>query len=294
LGDNPVRIDFPHVDANDTIPIAPMGSRELSHFCKLSGAPMSKRRGHSIRLSPFRRLVIDLMRFCQQVPDAAIDRRVDLSPLIAARRLATPRISWCAIFLKAWGAVAAEIPELRQTYMPYPWPRFYQHHRNVAAFPIERDVDGERVVFFMDLRSPENRSLIEINDFVRGCELQPVHEMRPYRRALLLGSLPMPIRRFVWWTTLKVLGRRRAHNFGTYTVATIAANGAGVMRTPLLLTSTLHYGLFDDQGRVDLRLTFDHRVMDGSTAARALVALERVLIDKIRPELESMRLALAA
>ena len=255
---------------------------------------MSKRRGQNIGLTPFRRLVVDLMAFCQQVPKATIDRRIDLSALIAARKQGSPRISWCAIFLKAWGAVSDRIPELRQTYMSLPWPHFYQHYRNVATFPMERMVNGENVVFFMNLRSPENRSLAEVDAFIRDCEQQPVDDLRPYRRALLLGRLPWAIRRLVWWVTLKGMGRQRSHNFGTYSVATVAARGAGAVHTPLLLTSTLHYGLFDEQGRVDMRLTFDHRVLDGSTAARAIVELENVLLNEILPELEGLRMRQAA
>ena len=32
----------------------------------------------------------------------------------------------------------------------------------------------------------------------------------------------------------------------------------------------LHYGLFDAGGNLDVRLTFDHRVLDGAPMARAL------------------------
>jgi hypothetical protein len=52
-----------------------------------------------------------------------------------------------------------------------------------------------------------------------------------------------------------------------------------------VLTSALHYGLFDEQGRIEVRLSWDHRVMDGATIARVLVDLEAVLNREIVREL---------
>jgi hypothetical protein len=63
--------------------------------------------------------------------------------------------------------------------------------------------------------------------------------------------------------------------------------------TPIL-TSTLHYGLFDDSGRLDVRLSWDHRVMDGATVARALADLETILNRDIVRELTGLRRAAAA
>ena len=54
------------------------------------------------------------------------------------------------------------------------------------------------------------------------------------------------------------------------------------------LTATLHYGLLDAGGGLDMRLTFDHRVFDGATAARALVALEKTLRGTILTEMRQL------
>jgi pyruvate/2-oxoglutarate dehydrogenase complex dihydrolipoamide acyltransferase (E2) component len=51
----------------------------------------------------------------------------------------------------------------------------------------------------------------------------------------------------------------------------------------------LHYGLFNEAGALHVRLTWDHRVMDGAVAARILVALERTLQGDILAELTRMR-----
>jgi hypothetical protein len=56
----------------------------------------------------------------------------------------------------------------------------------------------------------------------------------------------------------------------------------------------LHYGLFNEAGELEMRLTWDHRVMDGALASRILVELERTLQGEILSELTGMRSAVAA
>jgi hypothetical protein len=42
--------------------------------------------------------------------------------------------------------------------------------------------------------------------------------------------------------------------------------------------------MFDAAGGVEMRLSFDHRVLDGATAAEALADMEGVLLDEITQE----------
>jgi hypothetical protein len=67
----------------------------------------------------------------------------------------------------------------------------------------------------------------------------------------------------------------------------VAAEGAGVLHMTPLLTSSLHYGLFDERGVLPMRITFDHRAVDGGCVARALVRLEQVLKNEILQELRA-------
>jgi hypothetical protein len=39
----------------------------------------------------------------------------------------------------------------------------------------------------------------------------------------------------------------------------------------------LNYGVIAEDGTVDVRITYDHRVLDGSSVARALVEVEQIL-----------------
>lgn len=246
---------------------------------------MTSARGRSIRLSPFRRLVTDLMYFSGQVPSIVAERRMDLAAVIAARRLWAPRPSWCAMFTKAYGLVASRYPELRRAYLKFPWPHLYEHPVNVVTLNLERETPEEKIVIYSHLESPEQKTLAEVDAFVRDFQERPLEQILEYRRARRMSLVPWPIRQMLFWAGLNVSGGIRAHNFGTFGISSVAAQGAGLVKMIPLLTSTIHYGLFDEAGRLDVRLSFDHRVLDGAVAARALTDLEEVMNELILKEL---------
>jgi hypothetical protein len=246
---------------------------------------MTKAQGHIVSLSPFRKLVVDLMHFSQQVPAVTADRQMDLSVLIDARRTAAVKASWTVLFAKAYAIVCREYPVLRRSYLKYPWPRLYEHPHNVAALNVEHRLPGEDIVLFCLIRAPENRTLEELDALVRRHRDCPIADLKAYRRAVALSRVPWPLRQWFWWASLNACGRRRCHNFGTFSLSSIASQGAGLLHLIPILTSALHYGMIDDQGRIAVRVTWDHRVTDGATIARALVDLEAALNREIVREL---------
>src|SRR5271165_4642687 len=117
---------------------------------------MAKARGRSLPVSPFRRIVTDLMTFSGQVPAVTADRRMDLRPLAAARNASSPRPGWCVLFSKAFGMLGRDYPALRRSYMKFPSPRLYEHPHSVVALNVERELDGESIVLYCLIRAPEN------------------------------------------------------------------------------------------------------------------------------------------
>jgi hypothetical protein len=255
---------------------------------------MAKQVGRSYPLSPFRRLVTDLMRFSQRVPAVTIERRMNLAALVVARQRCTPRPGWAVVFAKAFALVARSHPELRRSYMAFPWARLYEHPSSTVALNVERQLPDEAVVVQCLIRRPDSRPLAELDGIVRSYQAEPLQRLRWYRRAVATSKVPWPIRPLLWWGALNVFGRRRCHNFGTFGLSTVAAQGASLLYPVPLLTSMLHYGLIDRVGDLDLRLTWDHRVMDGAVAARMLVELERTLHEDILAELTRMGRVAAA
>ena len=75
---------------------------------------MAKPVGRSLPVSPFRRVVTDLMHFSRSVPSVTADRRMSLGPLIAARQACAVRPGWCVLFSKAFALLGRDYPELRR------------------------------------------------------------------------------------------------------------------------------------------------------------------------------------
>jgi hypothetical protein len=252
---------------------------------------MAHAAGRSYPLSPFRRLVTDLMNCCRQVPTATVERRMDLAALVAARHGCTPRPSWAAVLAKAVALVARVHPELRRSYLAFPWARLYEHPTSTAAINVERQLPGEAVVTQCLIRRPDNRSLAELDGIVRRFQGEPLGRLRWYRRAVAMSKVPWPFRPLLWRGALNVCGRRRCHHFGTFGLSSVAAQGAGLLQLMPVATSVLHHGLFTAAGGLDVRLTWDHRVLDGAVAARILVDLERTLQGTLLAELTRMQRA---
>src|SRR5439155_16266887 len=110
-----------------------------------------------------------------------------------------------------------------------------------------------------------------------------------FRRAIRMSKVPWPFRRLSLWVSLNLIGKLRCHNFGTFSVSSVASEGGGIVVLTPLVTSTLHYGLFDERGNLTMRNTFDHRALDGAVIARALVEMEKVLLTDIVQELLPLR-----
>lgn len=250
---------------------------------------MGRSKGRWIGITPFRKMVCDLMHFSQQVPVAIAERRMNLGPLFEARKKAANRPAWTSLFAKAYGMVCANNPALRRCYLKFPWHRLYEHPHSIVALNVERRTEDEDVVLFCLIRAPENRSIREIEEKVREYMETPVDDLRSHQRAMAVAKIPWPIRRLFWWCALNLFGRRRCHNYGTFSLTSVGSRGAGLLNVAPILTTAIHYGQIDEKGCVDVRLSWDHRVMDGSTLARALVELENVLNVNIAGELDGER-----
>lgn len=241
-------------------------------------------RGRAIPLSRPRRLIGDLMHFAAGVPTVPVQRQMDLASVVAARAALADRPQWCVLFVKAFARVAAEFPELRRAYCKFPWPHLYEYPASVANVAVERDYVGEPAVLWVMLKNPAAKPLAELTRIIREAVTLPVDEVGDFRRLLRISGWPRPIRRLLWWLGLNV-GRQRANYCGTFGVTAYSALGAESLHPLSPLTTTLNYGVIAADGTADVRLVYDHRVLDGATVARALARLEHVLNTAVCAEL---------
>ncbi|MBB5754471.1 hypothetical protein [Prosthecomicrobium pneumaticum] len=245
-------------------------------------------RGRCIPLSPTRRIVCDFMRMSRDVPTIPIERPMALGRLVAARDAARERLPWSAIFMKAYALTAAEMPVLRRAYVRFPTAHLYEYGESVASIAVERDYRGEPGVFVTRIRAPEALSLGLIGAAIRHAASAPVETIRPFRKLLLIARLPAPLRAVIWWMALNV-GRWRGHHIGTFGISVVSSLGADVTHVRSPMTVLLNYGVIAPEGPTIVRFVFDHRVLDGAVAARALARLEEILTGPILAEIEADR-----
>jgi hypothetical protein len=91
----------------------------------------------------------------------------------------------------------------------------------------------------------------------------------------------------VWWLGLNI-GRQRANYFGTFGLSVYSALNAESLHPLTPLTTLLNYGVISSDGDVNVRIIYDHRVMNGATVARALGRLEEILNTVVAEELRSL------
>jgi hypothetical protein len=238
---------------------------------------MLETKGRYLSLSWPRRYMNDGMYFARQMPHVSVLRQMNLRELAAARQTACPRPGWCSLFVRAFGLVAARRPELRRLYMSYPWPHLYEHPHTVALVPIDRPHDDENAVYVGNVRSPESQDAVQIDGHLRRYQNEPLDRISLFRRARKVSAQPLFLRRLLWWWALNASGAGRAKYFGTCVVSSVAAMGAELQSLIIPATIGLTYGIVAKDGTVNVRMLFDHRVLDGALVARALEDLERVL-----------------
>ena len=214
---------------------------------------MHEPRGRRVPLSAPRRFVIDLVHFARKVPSVPVSRVVDVGALRGPRAAHPSRPSWQVLFMKAFALVAAEHPSLRRALLSFPGDHLYEHPQSICA--------------------------------LAHYKRQPLADVGYFRQAMRFSRVPRPLRRLMWWLTLNVSGFKRAKRFGTFGVTSYGALGSESLHPISPLTCTLTFGPIDPAGRVNVKLIYDHRVMDGAFVARRLADIESILRGSILEEL---------
>ena len=86
----------------------------------------------------YRSTVLDIIRVSKSVPSFPLIRTMQLDELCRVRRACPVRIAWSALFVKAYGIVCMQMPELRELYVRYPRKLLYLHPFSVASISVHR------------------------------------------------------------------------------------------------------------------------------------------------------------
>jgi hypothetical protein len=245
-----------------------------------------------IPLTHHRTVACDIAHFARQMPLFPVERTFDLAELAAQRDAANPRIAWSVLFLKAYALVAARHPVLRRAYVGWPWPHFIEWPASIGMVAMNRQTSGDDRICCARFRSPETRTLTELNGHLRWYQTRPIEEA--FAKQVRFSRLPTALRRLVWWWNLNVVGPKRASRLGTFSISSLAGQHSLNRGHPTVVTSSLTYGPLDEHRRSVVTLLCDHRVLDGVPAAAALADLEGVLQGEICHELAMLALSRAA
>lgn len=248
----------------------------------------------NVKLSPGRKIVLEMLHHARKVPSIPVARELNIGRLVERRAELTERPSWSAIFLRAYGLVCQEFRELRRAYLPYPWGHLYEHPHSKGAVVVEREVDGEPMLFAAKIRSPENQALAALDQTLNRLKTAPLRQVSEFRQLVRLAKAPALFRRFVFWHSLYFSGAVRAKRFGTFMLSSYGSLGAEQIHPITPLTTLFTFGPIAAEGRVTAKIVYDHRVMDGRRVAQALAGMQRVLDEVILDELRLPPPALAA
>lgn len=230
-----------------------------------------------------RTLILDLVRYALKVPSFPVERRVQLNEVAQARKNCPQRISWTAIFTRAYGLASRANPELRQIYVYWPWPRLYQSENCFIAIAVSRSLpQGERL-FFGRVHSPDYRTLDLIQSDLDN--FQTGEPASVFRTQFFAAKMPSLIRRIGWWWRMDIDYKSRPRRSGTGSISALAGQGVTNRLHPCIMTSSLSFGPLEADGQSLVTLQCDHRVMDGTTGAKALNSLCDFLTGQVLEEL---------
>src|SRR5262249_54149552 len=170
-----------------------------------------------------------------------------------------------------------EIPELRRVYLPFPRPHLCEYPTSVATVLIAREYAGEPFHFAYTIPDPASLPLNEIDTRITHAAERPLEQNREFRRAVTIARLPTPVRRCLTWLGYNI-GRRRQKHFGTFAVT--VPPDSRISGWLSAWTLRLSYGRIENNGDVEVRVTVDHRVVDGPTGAQGRLTAVRPLGEK--------------
>ena len=250
--------------------------------------------GIRIGLSNGRRLVDDVIRVAAKMPMASVVRDMDLAELSRLRKQLRPKLSWNIIFMKAYSIVARENPELRQVYVPFPWPHLYQHDDNVCFLTLGKEYRDETRLVFARFTNPESRTLMELHEqfeHFRRCEID---EVKQFRHQIAFARCPSLFRRFVWWALFGAFPKKRVSNMGTFGMSISCMGKTKGVKTLGPASTIVAVDHMPRKGQSYFLYTFDHRILDGRPASRmveeTLSALNGPILEEVKRMLEQQKL----
>jgi hypothetical protein len=240
-----------------------------------------------IPLSLPRRLLVEHCHFSNATSKGVMKRRLTVPAFLralAACGKAKPPLT--IVFLRAFGLGARYTAEVRRAYVALPTPRLSQTTDASGCIIMMREHESEEAVLMANFVNPAATPFTLLMAQLAHFKTAPLDQVPDFKRSFMVARLPQPLRRFAFWLGLN-WPRQRRKFFASFGVTNTGE--AEMMHTVHPLTTMVSFGRIEPgSDAVDVTLSFDHRVFDGMTVTRALMALENTLNGIIAEELLDM------
>lgn len=199
-----------------------------------------------------------------------------------------------AFFLKAI-AIAQEGDPANRTFC-LPMRRQVTYNNIVAGFTVEREVEGEPIVFFCEVDNPQSKSLSELSEALKYCSEGDLMKEPKLRQQMIFAKFPWILRRLIltlglWfpYLRLKCMG-------ATFGLSSLGALGVRSVCGPSVGTSVFGLGVLEERAilingeytvkpMMTVSLSFDQRSMDSAPATRFLNEVKSLLEGSIKDRL---------
>jgi pyruvate/2-oxoglutarate dehydrogenase complex dihydrolipoamide acyltransferase (E2) component len=187
------------------------------------------------------------------------------------------KVTVTAILLKTIAIAQHAHPYSRTIMLPN--EKLIQVNTLEAQFTVERFVEEQPAVFFGAIKQPDKKSITDINKELHAHSTEPVESIPQLHVEDVFSRFPRFLRKILIFIALRIPFFRLQFMGATFGLSSLGKYGCRNLISPSVITSMFCVGEVEDrpvvvEGNIVARpilpivLNFDHRVMDGATAAR--------------------------
>lgn len=196
------------------------------------------------------------------------------------------KVTATAIILKAIAIAQRNHPDSRTQFLPS--CRTVTYNEVVAGFTVEREIDGQPIVFFGEIEKADVKPVSEIAAELSQYSHGDIGEVEKLREQVQFSRFPWIVRRFIfvlasWFPALRLVCMG-----STFGLSSLGALGIKSVCGPSVCTSVFGVGAIEPNvvardGEVviepvmSLSLSFDQRAMDYGQAARFFLEVKELL-----------------
>ncbi len=253
---------------------------------------------HIRRPSRYRQNVLDMITVVgARAVTAYIFVDVDMSFVESVRKKFDDEgrhLTVTVFVLKAIGIAQEGHPASRTFCLPF--GREVTYNNIVAGFTVEREVEGEPIVFFCEIEKPQSKSLLELSEVLRSCAEDDLMKERKLRQQMIFAQFPFLLRRLILMLGLWFPALRLICMGATFGLSSLGALGVRSVCGPSVCTSVFGLGAVEERAilvngdytikpMMTISLSFDQRALDYGQAVLFLSEVKSLLEGRMKERL---------